>query len=307
MTILESIKNDFAVSLDKKDIAYSIKGLPENSRAWTIRQEDWYGVGVPLPNDQIISEQFFNAKLFTKEIVIAGMSYNMLVLCSTIEDLRNEFAVVCAQFVEPGEDESERRLLELEPVEWWRRWKSLLGNSIHNKPTYSVLGEMIVFKYLLESGLKPNWIGSDRSTHDIELSEQSFEVKSTISRYDLTVTINGQFQLLSRGKKLNLAFCRFEPSNLGRSINDLVEDLVTLGENRDNINSHLKKVGLELGSSARAEKFKILELRKFEVNEEFPAITPYTFKENKIPEAIEKIIYKIDLTSIRYETWNITN
>lgn len=299
MKILEEIRNGFAVSTNNQ--ALKIKTLPDSSPAWIIRQDGWYGVGIPVPEDKIVSEQFSNAKLHTKEIIIQGTAYNMLMLSSSVEELRMEFAAVCAHFADPGESGSERKSLADDPVAWWERWRNLLGNSIQNKPTYSVLGELMVFKYLFEQGENPDWKGTEGSTHDIELSERSFEVKSTISRYDLMVTINGQFQLLNRGKQLNLIFCRFEPSNLGISINSVVEDLVSAGVSRDRLNSQLAKMGLEIGSSARAEKFKLHEARSYTVDEGFPAITPYSFKGDRMPEAIKKITYKVDLSNIDYE------
>jgi len=56
------------------------------------------------------------------------------------------------------------------------------------------------------------------------LNDSTYEVKSTISRYGATVTINSQYQLQATGKKLSLVFCGFEKPLVGTSISDIMKD-----------------------------------------------------------------------------------
>lgn len=301
MDLLTEIRTTFAKT--KKNSAIPLLSLDKENPAWVLRLDDWYGVGIPMKNSLEISERFSNVRLWTKTILIDNTELQLLLLTSSIESLRYEFASVCAQFVDPGQNGAERIKILENPSKWWERWRSLLGNSIHDKAVYSVLGEMMVYEKLLRAGHDPSWTAINKATHDIELEDCSFEIKSTISRYDTTVTINSQFQLQKTGKNLYLVFCRFEESKIGICIADIVERLVSLGVSRKSLDKELEKIGLEVGCSARMEKYKLLEMRKYIVDDSFPSITAKSFKNNKIPESIIQVTYKIDLQNINYHNW----
>lgn len=295
------IRNSFAES--KRNHAMPIRSLESNFLGWVLRYEDWYGVAIPLNKDLIISERFSNVKLWSHVMSIGGIETPLLLLTSTIESLRYEFASVCTQFVDPGKDGLERYKIINNPSEWWSRWKELLGNSVQEKTTYSVLGEMLAYEMLIIEGKKPNWSALKGSTHDIEMEEASYEIKSTINRYDAIVTINSQFQLQYTGKELNLIFCRFEQSEIGISTLDMVERLVSKGVERELLNKGLNKMGLEQGCSARLEKYKLLEIRKYSVDNSFPTINANSFLDHKLPKGVIQITYKVDLIGLKYENW----
>lgn len=301
MEILNEIRELFAQT--KKNSAIKMESLDESYPAWVLRYDDWYGVGIPLGNSIEISERFSNARLWAKILFIGEIEQGLLLLTSTLESLRYEFASVCAQFVNPGENGRERLKTINNPHEWWQRWRSLLGDSINNKMVYSVLGEMMVYEKLLKKGLKPNWSGPFSGIHDFELNHESFEVKSTIQRYGLTITISNHFQLQNIDSLLNLVFCRFEQSESGDSIAEVVERIVALGIERDLINKALDNMGFEIGRGARLEKYKLIEMRKYLVDQHFPSITADSFVDKRIPESILQIIYKVDLTGLKYENW----
>ena len=48
---------------------------------------------------------------------------------------------------------------------------------------------------------------------------------------------------------------------------------------------------------------KILEKRKYIVDESFPYITKESFKNNQLPSGITHIVYTIDLDAVNYEIW----
>lgn len=229
----------------------------------------------------------------------------VLMLTSNVEALRYEFAAVCAQFVDPGKNGEERDMLIKEPAGWWNNWKNLLGNAVHDKTPYSVLGELLTYEKLIDEGITPVWSAVNKSTHDIETGRFSFEVKSTVNRYDNTVKINSQFQLQTNSKPLYLVFCRFEPSENGFSLTDAVNRLVTKGADEERLNTALNSMGFESGSSARKQKYKVLEMRKYITGGSFPRIDAASFQNGKIPPAITKITYEIDLTGLDYENWNL--
>jgi hypothetical protein len=299
MDLLNEIRN--ALAQTRKNSAITVNSLEDSDPAWVLRYDEWYGVGIVVDDDMEISERFSNARLWTNRMIVGDRELALLLLTSSVESLRYEFASVCAQFIDPGNNGTERTAILSNPLSWWERWRSLLGDSIHNKEIYSVLGELLVYEHLLQIGLKPRWSGG--GTHDIQLDNSCYEVKSTIKRYGATVTINSQFQLQKTEEELYIIFCRFESSESGQTISDVVERLTALGEDKEQLNLALEKIGLEVGCSARLEKYKLLEMRRYLVDETFPSITPVSFIGHRLPKSIIKLTYIVDLTGIDYDNW----
>lgn len=129
-----------------------------------------------------------------------------------------------------------------EPLEWWKKWRELMGNTISNKEAYSVIAEMMVLDDLYTQDNTVEWTAVNSGSHDIEGNESSYEVKSTVKRYGATITISGQHQLQSL-KRLQLYFCRLEQSRTGISINDMKDRLVADGYDKDKIEQQLYQLG----------------------------------------------------------------
>lgn len=298
MEIAEKIRINFNRGFFGKSM--EITGLPPLYPAWTLKESGWIGVAVPLNHYYEFKESFAEVYLTTeKDVLINGISYDLLILACNSMNLRNEFAVVCENFVFPGENGEARKALIEAPANWWRNWKALLGNKSQNKEAYSILAELLTAEKLLKEGEHVLWAGADHSTHDIEADLGSVEVKSTITRYGYEITINSIYQMRpAEGKDLFLSFLRLERSEMGRSINDVVNSLKDLGYDAEQLESGLGKQGLERGRTARDCKYKIIEWKRYQVNETFPAITEFSFKDNRIPASVTKLNYTIDLSGI---------
>lgn len=278
--------------------------LSSSYSIWIYRQADAFGVAVDLDRKAKISERFATARMYTREEWIAGKPHHFLVLENTIEDLRNEFAALCAQFADPGDDGFLRLSLCADPAAWWKRWKKLLGNSVREKTTHAVLGELLVYQRLLANAAEPTWQGPNSKSHDISCPKFDVEVKSTLARYGATITVAGQYQLEpTEGKDLKIAFCRFEDVLTGGiSIDIIVDHISSAGIDRHVINKLLAKIGFEDGCSAREERFVLHEdIRMYDVNGDFPKITSASFADGKMPEQITQLTYQVDLGSLPYD------
>ncbi|MEF7522835.1 PD-(D/E)XK motif protein [Erysipelothrix rhusiopathiae] len=300
MTIVDEIRENFASQFSHG--LRTIKTADEKS--WTIRESNYYGVAIMNINNLEINEQFSNVRLFSSEFQInGGERINLLILSSELNHLRNEFAIICAQFLEPGENKENRILLQTEPFEWWKKWRDLLGNSIKHKKIYDVIGELYCALFLLESKEKNLiWQGPSMNSHDIETETISLDVKTTLIKYAETVTISGQFQLQSN-KTLYIYMCKLEESSKGNSIDDLLELIVTAGGRRSDYEEKISQLGYRHGSRDRKIKYRKLEGKRYLVDTAFPAITPSSFVSGKIPDNITKIEYTIDLVGIPNEIW----
>ena len=304
MKLAEEIRELLANS--DKNTAYRINNVSKEYPAWVIRfWDDRFGVAVPY-SGPIISENFANASLYSEKYNFEGMDIDCLFLTSSLEKSRNEFAIFCRDFVYEGAEGNHRKALIDNPIIWWEHWKLLIGNSIMEKRPYAVLGELVMFDYLLNNGYEAHWEGPKLSSHDLICPNEEFEVKSTLSRYDKTIHISGQFQLKNAAKRLMLYFCRFEKNINGICINDIVERLVNQhGESRDELNGKLHLLGYEMGNSARKEKYIINEVMQYAVDDKFPRIIPEMFKTESLPVGIKQLSYDVDLSTVEGESINI--
>lgn len=297
MEVLESIKANFNRGYFGK--AMPIDGLPKEYPAWTLKQQDWYGVAVKMEKKIVFSERFSSVRIWTNnDAVLDNQTVDLLLLTCTDVELRNEFATICAQFVQTSMDGKTRNSLIENPVDWWANWKSLIGNTQSEHEVYSKIGELTVVEKLLQSGKRPKWSGIESATHDVELDNCSYEIKSTIKRYGYEVEISSIHQMKKAGESLKLIFFRFERSLLGRSLDDLVDSIVALGYSREKLEAGLEHSGLEKGCIARTTHYKILEMRVYEVDEGFPALTLNSFVGGQLPPHVTRVKYSVDLSGV---------
>lgn len=297
MDYIEAIKDNFNRGYFGK--AMPIAGLPEAYPAWTIKRDEWYGVAVPTDNPDVFSEKFASTRVWTlQRAEINGITMDLLMLTCSDTELRSEFSVICSQFIDPGFSGEDRKQLVSCPENWWKNWKSLLGNAVSSAEVYMKIGELMVVDELLKKGEKPRWSGIDSATHDVELDNRNYEVKSTVSRYGYEVEISSIYQMHTAGVPLSLVFFRFERSVHGISLDDIIIRLTSHGYPADKIEKTMEKSGLEKGCTARSVRYKLLEMKVFPVNDDFPSLTLNSFVGGTLPENITKIKYTVDLSGL---------
>ena len=94
-----------------------------------------------------------------------------------------------------------------------------------------------------------------------------------------------------------------EQSIEGVSVNEMKNRLISAGYDPGKLERELQQQGFERGASIRDKKYKILEKRKYVVDESFPYITRESFKNNQLPAGITHIVYTIDLDAVSYTMW----
>lgn len=299
MTLSDEIKTFFA-SLSHG--AIPLRNLPEEYPAYVVRTADGFGVAIETDNEEVISEYFANSHFYTAKSTLNGKETTLLMFQTSREDLRAEFACVCAQFADPGEDGTNRKALLQDSRSWWKRWRNLLGNTISNKAAYSVICEMLLLERVLSFDPSAEWTAIQAGTHDVETNMMSYEAKSTIRRYGAYITVSGQFQLL-HPKPLDLYFYRCEESPVGISINTVRDRLIAGGYDESLLERQLSSLGYEKGSGTRDKRYSILEKRIYHVDDSFPKITEASFKGDQMPRGISQISYTVDLDGVPFETW----
>lgn len=300
MEIVKEIREYFA-SLPTPGIR-EIESLPPTSKAYVVRIPDGYGVAIAVDEKMEVSEKFNRIRLHTGTITINGITKNYLILRSAFEEFRYEFAALCAEFVEPGENGNNRKAIISDPYSWWVKWKELVGNTDKDLRVYNVIAELMVLNHKFKSDRTAEWTATRVGTHDIECADESDEVKSTLKRYGTSITISGQHQL-QHIKRLYVYFCRLEESLEGFSINDMKAKLVNNGYDEGKLEIELQRQGFEKGANIRNKKYKPLEKRRYEVDDNFPRIVDESFKDDKYPSRITHIEYTIDLEGLDYTVW----
>ena len=99
--LLNEIRTGMA-NLDRRGSMLGLRSHGDRYTAWVFREDDSYGVAIPVPEQVCVSERFAGAKLVTVDRMSSGARRHLLRLESSRYSLRNEFAVVCAQMVDPG-------------------------------------------------------------------------------------------------------------------------------------------------------------------------------------------------------------
>lgn len=298
MNLLDEIREHFA-TLNNEGVREIVS---DKVNSWSVIDKDKYGVIVPNPMNNEIEEKFNSVSLTNAIMELEGRIIPVYILSSKKKDNRRFFATVCAQFVEHGKNNENRDLIQNEPYKWVKEWQDLLGNTVYKKTIYDIIAELLALEAMYESGVNFQWTGPNYGSRDIETDDFSIDVKSTVKKYGTEVTISSQYQLDS-DKPLYIYFCRLEPSLEGDSINSIVDRMKLKGMEISEIEYSLHNAGYQSKKIERDTTFKVLETKKYIVDEGFPSITPNSFVDGKIPDHIIKISYTVNLDSIDSFNW----
>lgn len=193
-----------------------IRNLPNESPAYTFRGNNEFGVALEFSNAKKVYEEASNVVISTRDLLFSGQTKTLLLLTCCDEQFRNEFADICVRFVEPGNNNSNRKRLLESPIKWWEQWIGLLGNRVGSRKSYDTIAEMMALEDLYKNDKTIKWTAAQAGSHDIESDTKSFEIKSTLKKSETKVTISSQFQLDSVNE-LQLWFYRMEKSEQGFS------------------------------------------------------------------------------------------
>lgn len=273
---------------------------------WTINNLGEFGVAIPCSEGPAFSERFASAKIIRTYMNFGGTSRLVLYLASSNRKTADQFAALCTEFVSPGENGSFRENLMNSPEVWWLNWKDLIGNKSISKKVYDVLGELIALLCLIESGESPNWNSEFDPTASVDIfcpPNKEVEVKSSTVRAGKVAKINNTFQVTSSGGTEKYLFLvqleRLEHG--GYCINDLVSILADAGYDREKLEKGLESRNFEQGRWDRKRTYKVNEITKYTIDDNFPRITNNSFKGDVLPKGITSLSYTISLDGIEGE------
>lgn len=296
--------------MNLEDLKLKIKFLEDGDRVYkldtrlndfyVIKDNGWYGIAIDIGLDKTeFLEKFENVKMLTRIKNFSNTNHKLLEIISNQAELLENFALVCFDFINKFDNEKVNENIISKASNWWNEWKKLLGNIMKIEREYDFLAELLTLNYYLENDNGAKY--SSFTSHDIETSKYSVEVKSTIEKYIAEIHVNSQYQLENNtGRDLKLVFVRLEKSQFGYSIQDVIDSL----KNKNYDIASIKKIDT-IGTSSLSTKYRILEARLYNVDDNFPKVTLKSLKNEELPKGIVKIEYVVDLDDIEYENINI--
>ena len=176
-----------------------------------------------------------------------------------------------------------------------------------------VFGELRLLNEMLaiNSEAAKNWTGPLRQRHDFSSPEISAEVKSTLKREGKTVHITSleQLQLPSDGRPLVLVHTVLERTGSGgASVRDLIAEAIRLAADQSVIERALQSLqmdGWRSNDLLTAERFALLGVDFFRVDDGFPRLDPASFRPGFPPAGVLAVEYNLDLDHAR--AWQIAS
>ena len=187
------------------------------------------------------------------------------------------------------------------------KWREFLRAEPLGLPDKSsivgIIGELILLRNLVK--LNPSsidiWTGPSQGRFDFYSDSLALEVKTTLQKRGLTVTIHGLSQLHPPASgTLYLAVLRLEEApGAGETISSLVKELTSDGCDRIKLLTKLINVGINPDLIVRCDdyQFSLVENITYEVDGKFPSLTTDSFKESELPAQVVSLNYQIDLSS----------
>lgn len=303
--MVKQIRDIFANMIFGNSIKELDMGDPKY-KTYVYNQSDEYGVCFPISDTVRINERFNIAIYRTSVLKIRDVSQNMLMLGCKNANYKNEFASICADFIRLGKNNTYRESILENPNTWFEKWRDLIGNRKTTLMVYDIIGELLSLKYLFTIGKKPKWNSINMGTHDIECFDCSYEVKSTEKKTNKEITINSPHQLeKDNGKDLSLIYCIFEESELGISIEEVVQQLIDYGMNANELSMYLESRGYNKGKAEYKKKYLLRDMLIYKVDETFPKLTFENFVDGVLPKGVLYYSYTVELSDL--DCVNVTN
>ncbi|MBR2785635.1 MAG: PD-(D/E)XK motif protein [Clostridia bacterium] len=289
-------KNIFRDCYNYMKNGQTIMQIENTNNLYAVKEDGYFGVAVDIPMDAFdYEENFENILCVTRYKNFNDSNHKLFQIITDRLDHLDFFFDICENFVSFCTKQENISILVLKAY-WIDELKAFVGNRLVEESSYSFLAELKVLEYLLTIG--KNAILTKDGTYDIECDKEYFEVKSTISRYNSNIHVNSQYQLVSNSdESLKIVFVRLEELENGISIIETIEKLRILNYNVETILQRAKRID----SDALNKKYCIHEARIYNVDDNFPKITPEMFPNETFPKGIIKVEYTIDLDSLTYE------
>jgi hypothetical protein len=184
------------------------------------------------------------------------------------------------------------------------RWLALFsespGERLSKSEEIGLLAELLTLSRVLSvGGSVASWAGPDKALHDFRLEGSHLEVKATLAREGLRVSVHGVGQLdAEEGDNLHLLVYRFEESAAGASLVEVIREIESEVDNVVLFEQLLRRSGFDWQRSSAYETKYGFESLCFDVLQvQFPRIVPSSFTDGAPPLGTSQLTYVIDVST----------
>ena len=186
-------------------------------------------------------------------------------------------------------------------VDRWRRlFRANYRTRVTSETEVGLFAELTVFQKLSEglaSFSAGMWTGPHRTQHDFELSDRCLEVKGLTERSE-SVVVHGLDQLATHsGRPLRLILVVLGAHENGRTLNELVDELVRSTGNVAELNELLARAGWIPGTYE--SRFQVSELLIMNIDATSPVLTSASLLRGSLPQGIDGVTYRLSVDSVR--------
>lgn len=255
---------------------------------------------IPVPNGTPAREDTKSAAvtITRSERIVQGDRLQFIDIACHEQSLVDLFGRLTAEVVGLVRDETDSYLTAAYLV--LDRWRQLLGQrraGISRDELLGLFAELVVLERTVSgdpSRRIDHWHGPERDRHDFRRSGLAVEVKATAAREGVLVSIHGVEQLdIDPGCRLALAVLSLEEHEEGRTVDDVVRSIAAMGADETGLMALAQSTGWR--PTAHTERFRVRHERWYEVDDDFPKITPATFG-GTVPPGVLHITYSVDLS-----------
>jgi len=192
---------------------------------------------------------------------------------------------------------------------WSELFRKLPHEGLTREEVLGLTGELLILEALLaDSGLSPGvlihgWGGPDREARDIGVNGTRIEVKAQRSTSAAKLRISSLQQLDDRGDRVFVVLIRLTPSENGRSLVDLVEDVRTLLGGAPlaalEFERKLALSGMSSDSEFSYETYSEDQRVVYRVTEAFPRLIP-----GNVPAGVTAVQYEVSGPAL--DAWRAT-
>ncbi|WP_027467510.1 PD-(D/E)XK motif protein [Deefgea rivuli] len=268
-------------------VQYSLAGYREV--VIDVLGEDMQPFELPaFRNIELVSLKTDNGIRIGMTLLEADLARNFSLMCY---DLAERSGVACSV-------DAATAILLRALANWAELFKRRANDGLTREEVLGLMGELLVLESLLtESEINPNtlilgWRGPNGDTRDIGVNGTRVEVKAQLSTGALKLRISSLTQLDDCGDRVFVALMRVSPSEKGRSLLTIVEDIKELLIGRPLAGLEFERKialsGMTVDSNQCLEEYALDDRIVYSVTGSFPRLTPAN-----VPLGIAAVQYEI--------------
>jgi hypothetical protein len=267
---------------------------------------------VPLaPRQQVVPDLAGRAvHLYVRPLEDAAHYQHYADLALLDPSLLDVFTSLCEDVLAAVETSPAKAVRALRRVlDEWRQLLSGAQGPLNAQALAGLFGELTVLRDLLRanSALVESWRGPDGAAKDFHLGRSAIEVKTTTAPEGRTIRVHGTDQLEPpAGGDLCLVWFRLSRMDSGRSVPDLVDEVLDLADNAAPVRKGLAELGYRERDVDRysSQRYEVVERRCYLVGASFPRIVSAALTGDALEPGVGDLVYSVDLNTskaIEYE------